>query len=89
VIALYGPISPRLWGPWPGTAALADPYVDRALRQSVGKVIVLQGPPPCVPCNQAGCDNHVASRSVCLEILAPARVADETLRAVFEPAAAT
>ena len=89
VIALYGPISPRLWGPWPGTAALADPYADRALRQSAGKVVVLQGPPPCVPCNQAGCENHVGSRSVCLEILAPARVADEALRAVFAPAAAS
>jgi heptosyltransferase-3 len=89
VIALYGPISPRLWGPWPGAAALADPYADRALRQAAGKVVVLQGPPPCVPCNQAGCENHVASRSVCLEILAPARVADEALRAVFAPAAAS
>jgi len=89
VIALYGPISPRLWGPWPGTAALADPYADRALRQAAGKVVVLQGPPPCVPCNQSGCENHVASRSVCLEILAPARVADEALRAVFAPAPAS
>ena len=88
VIALYGPISPRLWGPWPGTAALVDPYADRGLRQAAGKVVVLQGPPACVPCNQAGCENHVGSRSVCLEILAPARVADETLRAVFAPAAA-
>ena len=64
------------------------PY-SSALRQSAGKVVVLQGPPPCVPCNQAGCENHVASRSVCLEILAPARVADEALRAVFAPAAAS
>jgi heptosyltransferase-3 len=81
VVALYGPISPRLWGPWPGEAGLREaPFVDRAARQQAGRVIVLQGPSACVPCNRAGCENHNASRSECLELLAPERVAAELRR---------
>jgi heptosyltransferase-3 len=77
VVALFGPISPRLWGPWPGAAPLAEPFQDRAARQQARHVIVLQGPPACVPCNRAGCENHDASRSECLETLAPERVLAE------------
>ena len=88
VVALYGPISPRLWGPWPGPAALQAPFVDRAARQQARKVIVLQGPPACVPCNRAGCDNHLASRSECLETLDPGRVADEVRRLLVRRATA-
>ena len=84
VVALAGPISPRLWGPWPGSTAPQAPFVDRAARQQARKVIVLQGPPACVPCNRAGCDNHVASRSECLETLDPMRVADEVRRVLAE-----
>ena len=87
VVALYGPISPRLWGPWPGPAAAQSPFVDFAERQQLREVIVLQGPPACVPCNRAGCDNHPASRSECLETLDPARVAAEVRRVLAQPAA--
>ena len=76
VIALYGPIDPSQWGPWPpGQGAVS--YVSRQLRQQAGKVIVLQGPQPCVPCNKAGCDNHVNSTSDCLLTMAPERVYEE------------
>ncbi|MEO7338762.1 MAG: glycosyltransferase family 9 protein, partial [Caldimonas sp.] len=80
VVALYGPISPRLWGPWPGGETGVAPFVDRAARQQARKVVVLQGPQPCVPCNGAGCDKHNDSRSLCLESLEPARVVDEVRR---------
>lgn len=76
VISLYGPIDPRQWGPWPPGLGPVS-YVSRQLRQQAGKVIVLQGPQPCVPCNKAGCDNHVGSTSDCLLTMAPERVHEE------------
>jgi heptosyltransferase-3 len=76
VVALYGPISPRLWGPWPAGSE-GEPFADRAPRQQSHRIIVLQGPPACVPCNRAGCENHNDSRSECLETLAPVRVIAE------------
>jgi heptosyltransferase-3 len=55
--------------------------VRRAQRQRVGRVIVLQGPDlpsgPCVPCGRAGCEDHNASRSHCLEHIEPERVIAE------------
>jgi hypothetical protein len=41
-----------------------------------------------VPCNRAGCDNHLASRSECLETLDPGRVADEVRRLLAQRATA-
>ena len=80
VVALYGPIDPRYFGPWPPNPTLDVPYVSHALVQRAGKVVVLQGTPPCVPCNRAGCDDRNDSRSVCLETLAPSRVLAEVDR---------
>jgi heptosyltransferase-3 len=77
VIALYGPVDPCLWGPWPQGAAPVQPFVPRALSQRVRNVIILQGPQPCVPCNQSGCERHENSRADCLDSLAPERVLAE------------
>ena len=74
VLALYGPIDPRLWGPWPQGAAPAPPYVAHALAQRAMRVTVLQGTQACVPCNGAGCERHDNSRSDCLETMLPERV---------------
>lgn len=82
VIALFGPVDPRLWGPWAGRQPLQVPYRQRALVQHSGNVILLQGTPSCVPCNQAGCERHNASRSECLETMEPARVLEQA-RAVL------
>jgi heptosyltransferase III len=82
VVALYGPIDPRVWGPWPGKRPLEIPYERRALSQRSGKVILLQGTPPCVPCNGAGCDRHNDSRSECLETMEPQRVLAEARAAL-------
>lgn len=83
VLALYGPIDPRAWGPWSGRQPMEVPYERRGLTQRSGKVILLQGTPSCVPCNRAGCEGHNASRSDCLETMEPQRVLAEA-RAVLE-----
>ncbi len=77
VVALLGPIDPRLWGPWPKDWPAEQPYRARGPRQQRGHIVLLQGEQACVPCNGEGCDKHPASRSECLETLRPARVLDE------------
>ena len=80
VIALFGPSNPQRWGPWVEGEAL-QPYERRAPRQANARVILLQGEADCapgVPCGRAGCEDHNASPSACLESgLAPARVLRE------------
>jgi heptosyltransferase-3 len=80
VVALYGPINPRYFGPWPPNATLEVPYVAHARIQRVGPVTVLQGTPACVPCDRAGCEDRNDSASVCLQTMAPARVVAEVDR---------
>ena len=79
VLALYGPIDPQLWGAWPNAWSATQPYERRALRQQRANIVLLQGTPPCVPCNRAGCDNHAGSRSECLQTMSPERVLAEAL----------
>lgn len=79
VVAMFGPIDPQMWGPWPAHWPARQPYEVHAERQQRGNVILLQGPQACVPCNGAGCDKHNDSRSECLETMAPKRVLDEVL----------
>jgi heptosyltransferase-3 len=76
-VAVYGPIDPRLWGPWPADGPAVQPYQPRGLRQPRGNVVLLQGPQPCVPCNGEGCDKHRGSSSACLQTMAPERVIAE------------
>ncbi len=82
VVALYGPINPRYFGPWPSNATLDVPYVAHARVQRAGKVTLLQGTPACVPCDRAGCEDRNDSASVCLQTMAPARVVAEVDRIV-------
>ncbi|MEO7115849.1 MAG: glycosyltransferase family 9 protein [Caldimonas sp.] len=82
VIALYGPINPRYFGPWPPSKTAEVPYVDRGFVQRAGKVVVLQGSMPCVPCDRAGCDDRNDSTSLCLLTMAPARVVEQLDRIV-------
>ncbi len=82
LVALYGPVDPRIFGPWPQGHPATQPYVRQALRQQPptplgGGVVLLQGDQACVPCNQAGCERHNDSRSDCLETMAAARVLAE------------
>ena len=83
LVTLYGPVDPRIFGPWPQGHAPVQPYVKRARRQQPatapgeGAIVLLQGDPACVPCNQAGCERHNDSRSDCLETMLPQRVLAE------------
>ncbi len=70
-IALFGPTPPSNFGPWPNGFTGTAPYHLRARSQTVGNVTILQGPGECVPCRKAGCDDHVNSRSECLNLLEP------------------
>ena len=74
VVALFGPIDPRLWGPWPQGHPAAQPYASRGPVQARRTIMLLQGDQPCVPCNGAGCERHDDSRSDCLETMSAERV---------------
>lgn len=72
-VALYGPTSPRLIGPWP-VGGLAEPWAHAGKIQHRGNVWVVQNPLPCLPCEQLGCDRHLDSRSQCLDELGAPQV---------------
>jgi lipopolysaccharide heptosyltransferase III len=70
-VAIYGPASPHGMGPWP-VGGLDRPWARAGTIQNRGNVWVVQNPLPCMPCDRLGCDNHLQSRSQCLDEL-PAR----------------
>jgi heptosyltransferase-3 len=72
-VALFGPMDPRVWGPWP-VGGLAEPWAASATIQRRGNVWLVQNPLPCLPCTLEGCERHVESRSACLDALAPEQV---------------
>ena len=75
-LALFGPTDPRLWGPWPNHWQQDTPWQDvhPSGIQQAGNVSIVQGAPPCVPCQQEGCERHVLSPSSCLESIRAERV---------------
>ncbi len=75
-VALFGPIDPRVWGPWPlrWNGPAPSPWVTRMPLQHTGNVWIVQGIEPCVPCNQEGCDHRPDSLSRCLTSLPAVRV---------------
>jgi heptosyltransferase-3 len=80
-VALYGPTSPRLHGPWP-VGGLAEPWQPAGTIQHHGNVWVVQNPLPCLPCEKLGCAGHLDSHSRCLDELPTAavlRVIDQAL----------
>ncbi len=68
-VAIFGPISPLTWGPWPRGFRGGDSPWQHVGSQRVRNVTVVQGVKHCVPCGQAGCDRHLESRSECLDTL--------------------
>jgi lipopolysaccharide heptosyltransferase III len=76
-VAIYGPASPHGMGPWP-IGGLERPWARAGTIQNRSNVWVVQNPLPCMPCDRLGCDNHLESRSECLDTLSVAQV----LRAV-------
>lgn len=67
-VALFGPMDPRVWGPWP-VGGLTAPWLASDTIQNRGNVWIVQNPLPCVPCTFEGCERHIRSRSVCLDEL--------------------
>lgn len=72
-VALYGPASPSLMGPWP-VGGLETPWARAGTVQRRSNVWVVQNPLPCMPCDRLGCDGHLESRSQCLDELPVERV---------------
>jgi heptosyltransferase-3 len=67
-LAIFGPTSPHMIGPWPA-GGLREPWARAGTIQHRGNVWLVQNPLPCTPCNRLGCDNHMLSRSRCLDEL--------------------
>jgi heptosyltransferase-3 len=76
-VALFGPMDPRVWAPWP-VGGLDVPWEASGRIQRRGNVFVVQNPLPCLPCTLEGCERHIDSASACLEELP----ADQVLAAV-------
>lgn len=72
-VALFGPMDPRVWGPWP-VGGLATPWAASGTIQNRGNVWIVQNPLPCLPCTFEGCERHIGSRSACLDELKPEQV---------------
>jgi heptosyltransferase III len=72
-VAIYGPTSPRLIGPWP-VGGLDRPWDEAGTIQRRGNVWVVQNPQPCLPCEKLGCHGHLNSASRCLDELSSAQV---------------
>src|SRR5262245_17047184 len=83
-IALYGPTSPRLIGPWP-VGGLSPPWQPSGTIQRRGNVWVVQNPLPCLPCEKLGCDGHLDSRAQCLDELSVGHVLRAVDQALAEP----
>jgi heptosyltransferase-3 len=72
-VALFGPMDPRVWAPWP-VGGLDVPWEASGTIQRRGNVFVVQNPLPCLPCTFEGCERHVDSASVCLQELSAEQV---------------
>jgi heptosyltransferase-3 len=83
-VALFGPMDPRVWGPWPA-GGLNEPWAASGTIQNRGNVWIVQNPLPCLPCTFEGCERHIDSSSICLEEL----TADQVLAAVDQALAKT
>ena len=76
-VALFGPMDPRVWGPWP-VGGLAEAWAASGTIQNRGNVWIVQNPLPCLPCTFEGCERRIDSYSACLDELMP----DQVLAAV-------
>jgi len=83
-VTLFGPMDPRIWGPWPKDG-LGQPWAASGTIQNQGNVWIVQNPLPCLPCTFEGCERHVDSASICLEEL----TAEQVLAAVDQALART
>ena len=73
-VAIFGPISPLTWGPWPRGWRGGDSPFQHVGSQRLHNVTLVQGVKHCVPCGQPGCDRRLDSYSECLDTLPAAAV---------------
>jgi heptosyltransferase-3 len=83
-VALFGPMDPRVWGPWP-VGGLDAPWLASGTTQNRGNVWIVQNPLPCLPCTFEGCERHIESASVCLGELSAAQVLAAADQALAKP----
>lgn len=83
-VALFGPMDPRVWGPFP-VGGLSEPWDASGTIQSRGNVLLVQNPLPCLPCTFEGCERRIDSASACLDELAPAQVLAAVDKALAAP----
>jgi heptosyltransferase III len=72
-VAIYGPESPHVIGPWP-FGGLDSPWAPAGTIQHRGNVWVVQNPLSCLPCRSLGCERRIDSYSRCLDELPPRQV---------------
>ena len=81
VVAIFGPISPARWAPWPVATLTRQTFKIRSTTvQTIGNVTLLQNSQACVPCGKAGCQDHTHSQSECLDTLPPQMVLVQIFR---------
>lgn len=85
-IALFGPESSRVWGPWPRDyVGPGSPWTGDG-DQHVGNVHLLQSDAPCPTCRQGYCLRRTERRRTCtlMQTLTPGKVID-AIEAVLGP----
>jgi heptosyltransferase-3 len=83
-VALFGPMDPRVWGPWP-VGGLDTPWQASGSIQHRGNVWIVQNPLPCLPCTFEGCERHIDSASACLEEMTVGQVLTAVDQALARP----
>lgn len=73
-IAIFGPVNPVTWGPWPKGLEGGDTPWQAVGTQRSGNVTIVQGRKHCVPCGKTGCLGRHDSYSECLDTLGAAEV---------------
>jgi heptosyltransferase-3 len=76
-VAIYGPVDPRIMGPWP-IGGLNLSWEAAGTVQQRGNVWLVQNPQSCpfscLPCEKLGCDGYLESRAQCLDELGAPQV---------------
>ena len=88
-VAVFGPVKPLTWGPWPkGVDAAQSPWRTHG-SQRCGNVHIVQGTDCGAPCGRARCERPRNGTSLCLDELGAEAVVAATDRMLAaEPAAA-
>jgi heptosyltransferase III len=89
-VAIYGPASPSIIGPWP-VGGMSETWKPADTLQHKSNIWLVQNPAACpwaiLPCERLGCDNHYQSRSICLDEMAAEQVLAAVEAALTAPAA--